>query len=339
MKLLRVLLSISPSSGPYNQFQLAQARLSTITPICLTLSASQVTPETYTIDCRGNIYAFLAKYLIGLSRAQLLHLHHANLLPLALIARCVYMVPVLFTLGTEYKNLSRRHRLLLALFSPFISKLVSCSQSVYESLPQYLRSSSIVIRHGVDVEDCRSRRGSTRKPHSFIYAGRLEPRKNILQLLDAVSIFTGTDFSLTIAGKGSLANVVEDFTIASNNSSTKYLGLLSRGEVRDRLCTSTFFVSASQSDGMPIAVLEALACGCIPLLLNTKPHLEIISLGFKAILFSATDYNSISEAMHQAYHLNQVEIGSIVNHNDSIIHQFSISTMNRNYEEQYRQLI
>lgn len=65
-------------------------------------------------------------------------------------------------------------------------------------------------------------------------------------------------------------------------------------DVRSYLHASDYFVSASKAEGMPNAVLEAMACGMPVILSDIPPHIEIkkISSG-STFLFSPEETNSL----------------------------------------------
>ena len=79
-----------------------------------------------------------------------------------------------------------------------------------------------------------------------------------------------------------LQDFVKDLDLADR---VEFLGPLPRAEVLLRMSESRFYISASESDGMPIAVLEAVASGSIPLLLKTSPHLEVLNQGIHGFSF------------------------------------------------------
>ena len=121
----------------------------------------------------------------------------------------------------------------------------------------------------------------------------MEKSKNVISLVKAFIRDKPEDYrKLEIVGKGSQENSIfrEIHSHSLNsNSNIEMIGYLERVDVRRKLCQSTFFISLSLSDGMPIAVLEALACGCIPLLVDSEPHLELKKLGFIYISIKSID--------------------------------------------------
>src|SRR5690606_21428417 len=64
-----------------------------------------------------------------------------------------------------------------------------------------------------------------------------------------------------------------------SNDNVHFLGRVSN--VSECLQGADYFVSASKSEGLPMAAIEALACGLPVLLSDIDPHKEIIKLDDK----------------------------------------------------------
>ena len=111
------------------------------------------------------------------------------------------------------------------------------------------------------------------------------------------------------------------------------LGQLSRKQVRNVFASSQFYISLSKSDGMPIAVLEAIACGCIPILFNSRPHQELSELGLQFISIPTDSITDIKNSILNAINLSKEEIESIrVNNNQKILN-FSSTNMLERYKQ------
>jgi glycosyltransferase involved in cell wall biosynthesis len=87
------------------------------------------------------------------------------------------------------------------------------------------------------------------------------PRKGVVELAEAVETLTDRDldFRLSIAGKGPLSQHAE--RLAANYDSVEYLGYVSESKKHELLGTGSIFVLPSHAEGLPIAILEAMAAG------------------------------------------------------------------------------
>ena len=343
----RILLSVSPSSGPFNQFQIPQSNsYDGFYSKCLTLQSTVELGSYNTYSTDGRLIRFLIKALVLIRECDILHLHHANLLPFALIA-WIHKKPVCFTLGTQYYNLSLRHKAFIRIFGKFVTAYIACSSATKNSIPSNLEKRFRTIRHGVDVLACQTLRQQISKKGridgSYIYAGRLEKTKNVGSMIKAFMSINSHDYKkLEIAGKGgeedSLFNLIHSPSI-NTESNIEMLGYLKRNDVREKLCRSSFFISLSLSDGMPIAVLEALACGCIPILIDSEPHLELRELGFKYISIKDISSGEVAKAIRNSINLKDDEKVQIRSNNLNMLELLSVDKMHRKYEDCYTQIM
>jgi len=80
-------------------------------------------------------------------------------------------------------------------------------------------------------------------------------------------------------------------------SSVDLLPLLPRSEVADRFRQSQVVVSPSTHDGTPNTLLEAMACGCFPVVGDIEPLREWITQGENGFLVDPADPQSLADAI------------------------------------------
>ncbi|MCA9793779.1 MAG: glycosyltransferase family 4 protein [Candidatus Eremiobacteraeota bacterium] len=94
--------------------------------------------------------------------------------------------------------------------------------------------------------------GPSRQGRKLLYAGKLCPTKGVPQLVEAAQ-----GYELRLAGAGS-AQVAE----LAQRSGATLLGMLSQAQLADEMRSSDVFCLPSLYEGLPLVLLEALACGC-----------------------------------------------------------------------------
>jgi glycosyltransferase involved in cell wall biosynthesis len=116
-----------------------------------------------------------------------------------------------------------------------------------------------VIPNAVDMGDYTPLYRSD-TPH-IVFISNLIKSKGIAELATAVNdlSLSNHEFRVSIAGKGPLSNQAE--TLAADHDNVEYLGYISEREKQELLSKSSIFVLPSYAEGLPIAMLEAMAGG------------------------------------------------------------------------------
>jgi glycosyltransferase involved in cell wall biosynthesis len=164
-----------------------------------------------------------------------------------------------------------------------VPKVVFVSHAI-EEMFGFPGSNACVIHNGVDVElyapvtferkrRLRDQLGLPEHRCIFISTGHLDPRKDPTVAIDGV--LAGHDDALMLLlGDGTLRAELEDRYRASR-ARVKFVGRVTN--VHEYLQASDGFVSASLAEGLPNAVLEALACGLPCFLSDIPEHREIVA--------------------------------------------------------------
>ncbi|MEM8829722.1 MAG: glycosyltransferase family 4 protein [Cyanobacteria bacterium P01_G01_bin.19] len=96
----------------------------------------------------------------------------------------------------------------------------------------------------------------------ILFAGRLHPQKDPVLLVKAFAALAEPDAHLLIVGDGELAEAVRSEVVACGLSKrVSLMGSLKQEQLFDLYCIASVFALSSVYEGLPIAVLEALACG------------------------------------------------------------------------------
>ncbi|HEX8313511.1 MAG TPA: glycosyltransferase family 4 protein [Flavisolibacter sp.] len=135
-------------------------------------------------------------------------------------------------------------------------------------------------------EDCE-------RSDTFVYVGRLSKDKGVALLLQ---VFSSSSYRIVLAGDGPL----KDEVIASSKkySNITYAGILSKVEIVELLSSSSALIFPSiWYEGMPLTIIEALACGT-PVIASKLGVMEhMISHGHDGLLFEANNPNCLAQAI------------------------------------------
>ncbi len=225
---------------------------------------------------------------------------------------------------------------------------VGVSRAVSENLQQCFGLGNVsIVQNGVDTElynpaenlekeVLRKRLDLPQEGNLWISSGHLSARKDPLFLIDAWKRTDHGDQSnhLIFIGSGLLDQ--ECRAAADGCANIHVLGRVAN--VADYLKACDYFVSASQAEDLPNAVLEAMACGLPVLLSDIGPHKEIVAMSEKSgLLFRLGDEKSFQEEFERICdderEMRSSSALSLVN--DSL----SASIMSKNYQKIYNELI
>lgn len=162
------------------------------------------------------------------------------------------------------------------------NNVICCSKSIEMKMKETYHWNNLhSIQNGVDFtkfvpcdkKQVRRELGVDEQKLVFIATGSMIPRKRIDETVDAfLAGKPHEDAELWLLGDGIL---LEDLKAKyAGEKNVRFLG--KQSQVSRYLSAADVFVSSSESEGMPNAVLEALACG-LPVFLSDIPqHLEVL---------------------------------------------------------------
>ena len=148
---------------------------------------------------------------------------------------------------------------------------------------------------------------ATTERSGTLFLGRLHEKKQVVPLMRAWANRTGKA-RLTIAGWGSPDYEREVTALARADKRIHFAGAV-YGEAKSALYQShTFFILPSLSEGLPMAALEALSHGCIPILTDAC-HLPELFDADVALRMEA-DFSDFAAVMARACAMNSDELKS-----------------------------
>lgn len=124
-----------------------------------------------------------------------------------------------------------------------------------------------------DKDYLRTKLGLPSDKIIILYSGYFSIRKNAMFILSELKKSANDDFLMVLIGKGDLLNECKEFV--NDDQRFRFEGYVFN--VIEYLMVSDIYISASKSEGFPLAVLEALNMGIPSLLSSIPPHEEIVA--------------------------------------------------------------
>lgn len=133
----------------------------------------------------------------------------------------------------------------------------------------------------------------------ILSVGSLEPRKNIVRLLEAYSILRSRGFALPLVHVGPRGWLCDEIDLCIKElgltECVKFLGHVPLRDLVKLYNAATVFVYPSLYEGFGLPVIEAMACGCPVITSNTSSLPEVA--GDAGILIDPLDIKQIADAI------------------------------------------
>jgi glycosyltransferase involved in cell wall biosynthesis len=293
LRVLHLILVVGETNGQYNEHCLPLASKRDISIVSFFRPQLTPPPEITLFAGDGTVRGFFRALRAAFDAGEydIVHAHAPHtgvMLVLGLLAWRRYRrlrPSLVYTVQDSFYDYKPRNQAMMVVALPAFERVVFCSHAAYESLPRIwkplVRGRWRVVQNGADLEriDRALATGPAERTgagFSVISVGRLDRVKDPISLVDAFAWSAEERDELTIAGAGGLEHGVRarvgELGIADRVHLT---GLIPRDEVFRRCAGADVFVSTSHGEGLPVAVVEAMASGCPVILSDIPPHREV----------------------------------------------------------------
>jgi glycosyltransferase involved in cell wall biosynthesis len=244
---------------------------------------------------------------------------------------------------------------LMHFITPKLRNITAPSQSIAQQMIEEYgisESNTHVIPNGVDLTtymistdkvriDLRDKLGLPQDVKIMSSVGWLKPVKGHKYLLEAFSIFTkGTSqkWILVLLGEGELEEELKDqakkFSICEN---VYFVGF--QNNVQDWLGASDLMVSATLSEGLSNALIEATATGLPIVATNVGGNPEVVEHDFNGLLVESEDSLGLCRAIESIASNENMYVEMSKNSRIKAERDFSNDTMVSRLETLYKSLI
>jgi len=160
-------------------------------------------------------------------------------------------------------------------------------------------SKALVLPNSVDTSIFNKRTKIQPKNQlTLLYLGRIEKNKGIMELIEALKLLK-IDFSFrfVLCGTGPLVYycITECKKILEDNF--EYKGVVSGDEKINAINHSDLFILPSYFEGLPMALLETMAAGVVPIVTNVGSMKHIIKHGINGLHIKTQDPKDLYEKL------------------------------------------
>lgn len=193
-----------------------------------------------------------------------------------------------------------------------------------------IQRKKVFVPTGVNVLDFGLfKPSSEQKEFDIIYVGRIDRNKQVLKIIQAVRLvaYTHPDLKVALLGEGpeqsNLEKMVGELGL---ERIVTFLGNKPYADIPKYLTASRIFVMASDFEGLPVAMLEALSCG-LPVVVPHVGDISDVALhGVNAIIVDPPTYegfaNALSALLEDPYLYSKLADGALASRNQ-FLHDYS----------------
>lgn len=359
LSVLHVIVRAGPTNCQYNEHVLPVVGWRHVT-VCSLFPADVVPPRGLTLHEGDGSVRGGARALRRALTSDTYDVVHVHAPASAMLTLAVYRKlrrpreDLVFTIHNSWRNFRFRNRLFLRVVLALFPLVVVCGQAAFDSLPRRLVRRTgdrlAVVANGVDVDRVhrvlseRPTPAPSRRNHralTVVSLNRLIPLKDPGTLLRAFARVHQPGDRLVMIGDGALRPRVESEIRARGLSDCVTLtGIIPRDEVYRRLAGADLFVSTSGGEGLPVALLEAMACEVPVIVSDIPPHREVSRAAGGLPLVETRDDAGFARAIERVRALDQLDRHAIGRHLGEVVGEhYSVHAMNNAYGALYRQLV
>jgi glycosyltransferase involved in cell wall biosynthesis len=234
----------------------------------------------------------------------------------AIVGRWLSGTPVLVRSGYVQSQLERNLRRLSGFhiwFIAFLERLsLSTANRIVVAAPHnvdYLeaqqgvpRARQTVLPNFIDTAQFvpGSQPKSALPGNKTVYVGRFSPEKNLLELVRACAI---TEIGLDLVGAGPQKGEIEALA-TEVGCEVSFLGKVPNHELPALFEGYQLYVLPSLNEGMPKAIIEAMACGMVCVGTEVTGIKEIIEDGHNGFLSPGTDATALASTLERVTRLS-----------------------------------
>ncbi|MBN2521212.1 MAG: glycosyltransferase family 4 protein [Bacteroidales bacterium] len=197
-----------------------------------------------------------------------------------------------------------------------------------------------LLHNAISIPSEKIKNTIKRNNISLVFLGRLEQRKGIFDILSIMPeiIKNNPNVVLKLAGQGNIAEIKNIISKLKIDNSVELLGYLNKTDIDKLFSESDIFLLPSYDEGLPMALLEAMAHGIAPVSCPVGGIPDVIENNVDGLLVDAGNKSMLLNAVNRLITDENLRNTISVNAAKKIKTHFSINYYSQKLFELYNNL-
>lgn len=355
LRVLHVIINVGETNSQYNQLCLPMADIQDVSICSYFPTEIQPPPSINLQSGEGSLVGFFRSLRRALKRdPDVISVHAPQTGALVVLFALMSLrwkrirPRMVYTVRDAFYDYDRRDQALMLISLVAFGRIIFCSRAAYDSIPPIAKrlvgQRWHVVQNAADIDRIDSvlaqQAGSRERHFTALSLARLEPVKNPFVLLEAFAAVGDGNGRLAYIGRGSLESELNQRIAAMGMEDRVVLtGLMPRDEVFAWLGRSHVLISTSKGEGLPVAVIEAMAARCPVILSDIPPHRELADGASFVPLVPPNDVDGFATEIRRLQSMSQDELTELGRRcRDHVLARFTLPTMHSQLDQVYRHL-
>jgi glycosyltransferase involved in cell wall biosynthesis len=202
--------------------------------------------------------------------------------------------------------------------------ITSDSEYMTKIIEKYTNNKVITVPMGVDEVLCNMKRKEHNNEITILSLRTIDKNCNIDIIIKAFKKFSTVydNSKLIITNSGSeLGNIKELIYKLGINNKVEFKGFVKREDLIKLLLSSNIYVSIPSSDSTSVTLLEAMACGIIPIVSNIHANCEWIINNYNGLIIDQNDDDMLYKTLIKATEDRFLKQSCMVENRKIILHR------------------
>jgi glycosyltransferase involved in cell wall biosynthesis len=220
-------------------------------------------------------------------------------------------------------------------YAPWMDLVAMVSQTMKQQaagVPEFARTPVAYLPYGVPICcDTESVRRDFTQPLKILYLGRLEQEQKRVRLFPEILrqlCETGMPFHWTIAGAGSERDFLEaNMKAGSPDQTISFPGAVPYSDVTGVLKQHDIYLLASDYEGLPLSLLEAMGHGLVPVASDLESGISEVADKTVAVLVPVNEVSGYARAIFHLHENREELAAKSAAARQRVQQEFSVSAM------------